>query len=109
MTLEALEISRKSDDFSGYLQHPQVLKALCEDARPLISMLYYKKSRMPETDSRGPESETGSLDTEPRAHGIHDTLDLGHPCPIFNDVGPLGKRWAPLLRGGFTRAYICVP
>ena len=33
--------------------------------------------RIHETDSRGPETETESLETELRVHRIHDTLETG--------------------------------
>ena len=36
-----------------------------------------KQSRIPETNSRDLETETGSLETEKRVHKIHDTLGTG--------------------------------
>ena len=38
-------------------------------------MLDYNNSRIPETESRGPETDTGSLETELRVHRTHGTLE----------------------------------
>ena len=45
-------------------------------------------SRIPETDSRDPETETGSLEIEPRVHRTHDTLEIGLQMMLRSLVAP---------------------
>ena len=49
---------------------------------------FNNNSRIPETDSRDPESETGSLETEKRVHRIQDTLETGLQRMFCSLVAP---------------------
>ena len=53
-----------------------------------------KQYRIPEHDSRDPETETGKLEIEKRVHRIHETLETGlHKDPL-QPGGPLkGGQW----------------
>ena len=68
------------------------------DARLCIPGLNYNNSRIRETDSRDPETEAGSLETELIVHRIHATLDYmitgcpSQPCDPSADELVLSDR-----------------
>ena len=45
------------------------------NAKSLFPRINYNNARIPGTDSRGPETKTGSVETELTLHRIHDTLE----------------------------------
>ena len=59
------------------LEHSQSLRPRQVDARLLIPGPHYSMSAVPEPDSRAPDTEPESLETELRVHKIHDTLETG--------------------------------
>ena len=78
MTFVALETGLKFEDSSCWFRgHPRSkapasLRQICSSPGPSNN-----NSRIPETDSRGPETETGSLEIEKRVHRIHLALETG--------------------------------
>ena len=56
---------------------------ICSSPGPSIN-----NSRILETDSRDPETEIGSLETETRVHRIHDTLETGLQRIVRSSVAP---------------------
>ena len=64
-----------SDALDGFSGFPWVIpdsETEMGDAKLSIPRLNYNSSRIPETDSRGPETEAGSLEAELR-DGMHST------------------------------------
>ena len=63
--------------FMSTLGRPQILRPSWLRVSGFIPGRTYKNSRIPETNSKALETETGSLETEFAVHRIHDTLELG--------------------------------
>ena len=69
---------------------PQILRPARLVVTGLSSGPSNNNSGIPEADSRDLETETGSLETELRAHGIHDTLETGLSRMPRSLVAPRG-------------------
>ena len=90
MFLEASETGWKFDVFSQLitLRQPQISGPFWGKVNALLPGLHYSNSRIHETESRGPETEPGNLETDLTVHRIHDTLQTGLQRVLRSLVAP---------------------
>ena len=74
--------------FKVILEHRRILATRLVEARRFVPGPSNNNSRIPQIDSRDPETKTASLETEKRVHTIHDTWETGSQIILRSLVCP---------------------